>query len=408
MVLLKSLFCTACLLGSSLPLLSAEGTKSDIPSLPSSPAEASGSTEPLNSSKEHTPSLAEQMESAIQGFIQQHSFMGSVIVVQKGEPLFVKGFGYCRTPQGPANAPETTYRWDSITKIFTAVAMIQLYERKLIDLDAPITTYLTEYADAEAYPGFRGVTVRSLLAMKSGIADAPEEANWLATPPTITDIANYAAVRPRTKVGTWNYVNSGYNICALILGRVVDPSRDPSLVYQDYLKKNLFVPAQMTTAFAPATVAEDHPQAEGHIWNKEGKLQPIGTDQFPDYTSMRVGTGNINGSVWDFQKFTSALNAGKLITPKSLSMLLEQKLGGWTPLDLKVNGHPFMDKDGGQTGMRSYYMRFENDTTIFIVANQDPKGIINGVHSDAKQVQPQDHIEYLGRLLAELLYPQKS
>lgn len=346
-----------------------------------------------------------QIEKTILEFILQHGYIGSVIVVQNGQPIFAKGFGQSRSSRGPVNGSHTTYRWDSITKIFTAVAMMQLSEDGLIDLDAAITTYLTEYANPVLYPGFAGVpvvSVRSLLAMKSGITESPEDINWLSRSPNITDIANYVAVRPRSGVGDWKYVNSGFNICALILGRIVDSSRDASLVFQDFLQDNIFTPSGMTTAFAPAFVAEDTPDAESHIWGQDGRLQTIGTNEFPNYTSQRVGTGNINGSVWDFQKFTAALNSGKLITQANLTILLNEKLGGWVPVNHDINGHSYMDKDGGQTGMRSYYMRFDNNTMIFITDNADPRSLN---YSIGRITNLDDRIEYLGVQIGKLLFP---
>ncbi|MFW9874896.1 MAG: serine hydrolase domain-containing protein [Candidatus Thorarchaeota archaeon] len=348
--------------------------------------------------------LSLQIEQTILEFILQHGYLGSIIVVQNGQTIFAQGFGKSRP--GAVNEPHTTHRWESITKLFTAVAMLQLSEMGLVDLDVSITTYLPEYANPVLYPGFAGtpvVSIRSLLAMKSGIADFPDEGkNWLDRPPNITDIANYVAVLPRSNIGQWNYINSGFSICALILGRIVDSSRNPSLVYQEFLQENIFTPAGMSTAFAPYFVAQDITDAQGHTYDQEGNLQAIGINFFPSYTSMRVGTGNINGSVLDFQKFTVALNGGSLISQANLTMMLDQYLGGWVPPTDPhyANGHYFMEKDGGLPGQWSYYMRFENNTMIFITANVDPRGL-----NSSAGVNPKDTIEYLGLQIGELLFP---
>lgn len=349
--------------------------------------------------------LTLHIEQTVLRFIVQHGYFGSLIVVVDGTPLYVAGFG----PSSPGvdNGPYSTYRWDSVTKLYTTVAMLQLSEMSLVDLDEPITTYLPEYSDPVQYPGFAGsppVTIRSMTAMKSGISDMPGPgfSNWLDRPPNITDIANYVAVRPRSGIGDWNYVNSGFNICALILGRVVDSSRDPSLVYQEFLQEHIFTPAGMSTAFAPRVVAEDNPTAHAHIWDKKGRIEMIGTDFYPNYTSQRVGTGNINGSVWDFYHFTAALNSYRLITSGDLEMMLSESLGGWVQGPLSVNGHQYMAKGGAQGGDRAYYMRFDNNTMIFIAANSDPRSYNRDT---GEVVHPNDQIEFLGVEIAKLLFP---
>jgi CubicO group peptidase (beta-lactamase class C family) len=351
--------------------------------------------------------LSLQIEKTILEFIVQHGFIGSIIVEQNGQVVFAKGFGPSGQWNGMVNNADTTYRWDSVGKLLTTVAMIQLEELGLIDLDENITTYLPEYTDPVLYPGFAGtpvVSVRSMLAMKSGIADIPEGGNWLSRAPNIVDIANYVAIIPRSNIGTWSYVNAGFNLCSLILGRIVDPSRDPNLVYQEFLQEHIFTPAGMTTAFAPYLVSQDSPDGQPHVYDQNGNVQVIGTNQYPDYTSMRVGAGNTNGNVWDFQKFTEALNNGELISQANLTMMLDEKLGGEIPIPLYVNSHSYLDKDGAQDGMHSNYMRFDNNTMIFIVANVSPKSFvqIGKTHGTADFA---DTIYPLGTNIAALLFP---
>ena len=174
------------------------------------------------------------------------------------------------------------------------------------------------------------------------------------------------------------------------------------MIYQEFLQDNIFTPAGMSTAFAPYFVAQDNADAQGHVYDQEGNLQVTGINYFPSYTSMRVGTGNINGSVWDFQKFTAALNGGSLISQANLTMMLDQYLGGWVPPTDPhyANGHYFMEKDGGLSGQWSYYMRFEDNTMIFITSNVDPRGL-----NSSAGVNPKDTIEDLGLQIGRLLFP---
>jgi CubicO group peptidase (beta-lactamase class C family) len=229
--------------------------------------------------------------------------------------------------------------------------------------------------------------------MTTGIADFPAT-NWISYPPTITDIATFVGQLPRTNPGIWAYSDTSYNVLALICARILNPTGDPSAVFGQYFVDNIFIPAGMKTATAPSTVSEDNPDAQSHIYNDNGVIEEIGTNQYPDYTSMRVAS--ITGSLEDFQSFVTALNNGQLITMDNLSMMLGQRLGGWDPGSTFVNGHSVLAKGGAQDGEQSFYMRFANNTAVFILANVGPKDYNN----------PFDHIQFLGSQIAQLLFPE--
>jgi CubicO group peptidase (beta-lactamase class C family) len=344
-----------------------------------------------------TPSAINNL---VEQFMQQAGFSGSVMVVQNGNPIFSQGYG--EASAGVANSADTTYRWDSVTKLITATAILQLSEKGSLNLNAPITTYLPQYSNPQKYPGFAGqppVTIISLLNMTSGIAECPSSppSNW-QTPPSLQNIMDYVAGQPRSGQGTFAYRNSGYNLLAAVIGRLTEPSKDAGVAFSDYLQKNIFSPAGMTTATAPSTVGEDTPDAESHIYDQNGNPEAIGTNQWPDYTSLRIGAGNVNGSIWDFEKFTSALNSGKLISMKDVALMRDERLGGWDPGQQSINGQDFLSKGGQQDGEQSYYMQFPDNTMVFITANIAPKDQNNG----------RDHIQFLAQEIAALLYPSQD
>jgi CubicO group peptidase (beta-lactamase class C family) len=348
-------------------------------------------------------SLPAQIQALIEQFMQQEGFSGSVMVVQNGQEIFDKGYGDARA--GEPNGPNTTFNWNSISKLLTTVAVLQLSEGRnpKINLDDPITKYFPEYKNSIGLGGNPPVTIRSLLAMTSGIADTttspPAPIAWQSHAPTLKEIMDYVAGQPRSGQGTWSYSNSSFNLLALIVGRVSQPSKDPEAAYSQYLQKHIFDPAGMTTALDPVTSGEDKPDAEGHVYDKYGHLVPIDSNlRYPDWLSMRFGTGDIIGSVGDFEKFDSALNCGKLITMKDLDLMQSQKYGGFDRGNTPINGHSFLEKDGSQIGKNSCYLRFPDDnTTIFITENQEQKP---GSGGDGT-------IQYLALQIALLLFPEK-
>jgi len=336
-----------------------------------------------------------EIDSAIKQFMQQHGFSGSVMVVQNGQPTFAQAYG--EATAGQANEQNTTFRWDSVSKLITTTGILQLYEKNKLNLDDPITKYLPEYKNSPGLGGKPPVTIRSLLTMTSGIADLPPlpgPAEWQNRAPTLKEIMDYVAEQPRKGQGTWSYSNTSFNLLGVIIGKISQPNTtDPASSYSEYIQKNIFDPAGMTSASAPSTLEQDSPSARCHSYDESGNLVEMGSNQYPDYITMRFGAGNLNGSMWDFEKFDAALNTGKLITMKDLDLMQSQRFGGWDPGNHSINGHSFMSKGGAQDGEQSFYMRFPNNTMVYIMANVGPKN----------QNNPQDHIQFLGAEIAQLL-----
>src|SRR4029077_8795954 len=72
-------------------------------------------------------------------------FNGSVLVAEKGEIIYKKGFGLANVEWGIPNQPDTKFRLGSVTKQFTAMLILQLVAENKLKLDAPISTYLPDY-----------------------------------------------------------------------------------------------------------------------------------------------------------------------------------------------------------------------------------------------------------------------
>lgn len=127
-----------------------------------------------------TPDAA-RMDQIIRASSDSDAFSGSVLVARDGEILLDQGYGLANREWNIPNAGDTKFRLASVTKQFTAVSVLLLSERGLIDVDAPVKTYLP---DAPAT--WDAVTVKDLLAHTSGIPNFTsfEDYAALATQPT--------------------------------------------------------------------------------------------------------------------------------------------------------------------------------------------------------------------------------
>ena len=114
-------------------------------------------------------SYADRANSLIESYTRSDLSSGSVLVAHGGHPVFCKAFGPANREWDTPNAPDTKFRIGSVTKQFTASAVLQLVERGTLKLDDPISQY---YPDAPA--SWQMITIRHLLTHMSGIPSYTE------------------------------------------------------------------------------------------------------------------------------------------------------------------------------------------------------------------------------------------
>ena len=172
----------------------------------------------------------------------------SLVVLKDGETVYNKGFGLADGPNRIPATPETVYHWYSVTKIVTAIAIMQLLEQGLIDLDDPVSDYLAffnpEYPSASSVP----VTVVNLLNHSAGVPDnLPAVFSWLhfegeeafdQTQFLRDKIARYdtLAFEPGSEA---IYTNVGYMILGALIEQVTGQS------YEQYVVDRVLDPLGM-------------------------------------------------------------------------------------------------------------------------------------------------------------------
>lgn len=182
-----------------------------------------------------SPSISEQLSRAgIPGC--------SIAIVDESGLQWAQGFGLADLRRGIPAAPDTVYHLFSGTKLFTAVATLQLAERNLVDIEAPITRYLPEQSALE------GIRIVHLLSHRSGLVDTLR--GFLAVyfpgqrpPSTVEALAGYR-IKGKGKPGRRvQYRNVNY----ALLGEVI--TRVSGTAYRDYVRDNVLAPLGMNVDF---------------------------------------------------------------------------------------------------------------------------------------------------------------
>lgn len=230
----------------------------------------------------------------------------SVLVIRDGEPLVRRAYGFANLEERIAATPSTNYRLASVTKQFTAAAILLLAEDGRLRLDDPVRKWLPSLPDAT-----NGVTIRHLLTHTCGVVDYED-----VIPPGTTvqlkdaDVLRLLESQPRTYFApgtSYRYSNSGYALLALIVEKASGET------FATFLRDRIFTPLGMTNTVAHeegvSTVAQ---RAFGYT-NEGGRW--IRTDQ--SLTSAVLGDGGIYSSIEDLAKWDAALDDDRLLSTES-------------------------------------------------------------------------------------------
>ena len=170
----------------------------------------------------------------------QQRFAGSVLVARDGKVIFSKGYGLANVELDVPNTPQTKFRLGSITKQFTATAILLLQERGKLSVGDPICKYIDTCPAA-----WSEVTIHHLLSHTGGIPNFtsfPDYVPKMMMPVTTQEmIARFKDKPLDFKPGEkWSYSNSGY----FLLGAIIEKASGES--YESFLQKNIFDPLKMT------------------------------------------------------------------------------------------------------------------------------------------------------------------
>ena len=185
----------------------------------------------------------------------------AVAVTHGSDVVHLAGFG--TDGRGESVTPSTRFRIASLSKSFTAAAVLQLAEARRIDLDAPVRRYLPGFATADPGASAR-TTVRHLLNQTSGIADTGFPAITADEQDLARRVASLRSARPVSEPATeFHYSDPNYQVLARLIEVVTG---EP---WAHHLTREVFAPLGMTRTLATATAAEAARQApdlaDGHV-----------------------------------------------------------------------------------------------------------------------------------------------
>jgi len=261
-------------------------------------------------------SLAEKIDA----FFSDYDHLGvpgaSVIIISNGRVLYKKAYGMANVESGIPSTTKTNYRIASMTKQFTAMAVMILADRHRLSFDDSLTKF---FPDFPLYG--KRITIRHLLNHTSGLPDyfdlIPPEMKAPLTDNDVLDILkrqDHTEFAPGSK---FHYCNAGYVLLALIVEKISGAS------FPEFLKLNIFEPLRMThTRFYPREDFSDRHRAYGYSKTEKGFER---SDQ--SQTSSILGDGSLYSSVEDLYKWDQALYTSQLVSKDMLKQALTAGVG---------------------------------------------------------------------------------
>lgn len=270
----------------------------------------------MASSPAMDPAVAGRIDADAQTVLQRTGTPGATLAVYRdGEPVYVHGYGLSDREQKTPATASTRYEIGSITKQFTAAAILQLQEAGKLDIHATLATYLPDA------PHAKEVTLIQLLSHTSGMPeylDGDDVETWAVKPATFTQVMARIKDRPLDfPPGTrWSYSNSGY----VLLGRVIEVASHES--YEHYVKTHLLAKAGMGQTITVADEARAPAMAKGYR-HADGKLEAAPTI----HASVGWAAGNLISTVADLERWNMALQGGKIVSPADYALMATPATG---------------------------------------------------------------------------------
>ncbi|WDF57178.1 serine hydrolase domain-containing protein [Mucilaginibacter sp. KACC 22063] len=264
-------------------------------------------------------SLATRLDSLFKVTTDRQMFNGNVLVAEDGRIIYQKSFGYADFEQQRLNDRSTGFQLASLSKVFTALAVLQQYEKGRLKLDDPFSKYFP------AFP-YKDITIRGLLSHTSGLSDQDLDAAFTdfetkskRRPANQDFVPIIASARVKLKLAPgqkWWYCNLGYELLATLVEKT---SGQP---FENYLRHHIWVPANMKDTYLkmPGISAK---AAKANNYDYETRYSPVRIRvdlNKPDYTEQSFGHSNIVSTTGDLLKLDQALYKGLLLKKSTIDL----------------------------------------------------------------------------------------
>lgn len=352
-------------------------------------------------------SKIEKLDELLNLYTEYGQFNGSVLVAEKGEILYKKGFGLANMEWNIPNQADTKHRLGSITKQFTSMLIMQLVEQGKLKTDVPISTYLPYY------PKSNGdiITIHHLLTHTSGTP------NYTAFPGFSRDfkrdpyspgefVTIFADSTLQFKPGEkFAYSNSGYFLLGVIIEKVTGKS------YEQVLKDNITIPLKMNNTGYDhhGTILTN--RASGYEKNGSNYINAAYLDM-----SIPYAAGSLYSTVEDLYLWDQALYTNRLLSKENMDLMFAKHIQagpgyygyGWSmgkrPIGNTSNSIKVISHGGGIDGFNTLITRIPSDKNMIVLFNNTGRAALNEMNTAILGILYDESYEMPRKSLANSLF----
>jgi len=331
-----------------------------------------------------TSAAIARFEAEIGAEVERDSIGGITAAVVRGnEVLWVKGFGLADRGAGVPASAATIYRTGSISKTFTAVILLRLVDRGVVQLDDAVAMYLPEFAGLDGPPEqVSSITLRQLASHTAGLVREPRLADAAAGPIEAWDskvLASIPTTALQSTPGTeYSYSNIGFGILGLTLSRAVGKP------FMQLVEELIFEPLGMRSSTFVITGALRDRLSVGYVNLRDGTIDTELPAREHSGRGYKVPNGGVYSTVEDLSLFIAGLTgaaAVQLLSVNSRQEMLTiqtpedstQGYGLGLSVQTGVGSSRFVGHGGSVAGYNAY-MLFEPESAVGVVLLRNYNG----------------------------------
>ena len=332
-----------------------------------------------------TSDVRQKLDSLLMRINKRNDFNGAILVAKNEKILYSSQVGFADFKKKALLHEESVFQLASVSKQFTAAAIMLLKERNKIKLTDTVNAYFPDFP-------FKNVTIKNLLNHTSGLPQYfwVAEHEWKQKKaPTNSEMMEFlesSNAKRYFKPGrNFDYSNTGYFVLASIVEKVSGTS------FSSFLKSNIFEPLQMTNSYVYSfendSIKEN--QLEGYRLYKGWRHLKIRST----INDAIVGDKNVYTTTEDLFKWTQGLNTGRLLTKESLELMYskgETVYGRKVPygFGFRINneGPKSIYHHGKWNGFRTGLTKYLKDDLVIIVLEHTSYNGINSLNKKIKKI----------------------
>jgi CubicO group peptidase (beta-lactamase class C family) len=259
------------------------------------------------------------IDSLMNLFIKNNCFNGDMLITIDNKPFYERAVGYRNNQTKETLLHNSIFNIGSISKPFTSVAILQLQEKSLLNIDDNVKKYIPDFP-------YDNILIKHLLSHTAGLKGSFYQIDEVDLSQNITnDSIVSLLIRYKPELifapgSDWGYSNLGYDLLAVIVERV------SKMKFSDYVEKHIFIPAGMNRTFIPDSKKVNNWLPKKvlekdllvpHMFENIGSCDVIAVDSIEVFNSRNeyfIGSSNAYSTVTDLAKFDMALRNHKILS----------------------------------------------------------------------------------------------